>query len=246
MPEPRIVRIDRGAVNVRILSKETKADFRRVEAASLKMRAHFTSAEGKRMFLRMFSTLQLNAHFVSVIGRTRLDHREVEAVEASLRADIESAKNKLNDAFDEAEAMFKANGISASATYDTQPLEVEVGILSSSGRRYLEVLNQFDQLMPLWATLEIYDVISPQTLDKQRGVLKRQIKSIATSARRLASGLRRRMHANAQDEAAAAEGREPMGATAGPSARTGADMELPAEHDNPEGIPPATGPGQPV
>ena len=71
MSEIQIVKVDQGGVNARILAKETKADFRRVEAASLKMPTRFTSAEGKRFFARLFNTLQLNTHFISVIARTR-------------------------------------------------------------------------------------------------------------------------------------------------------------------------------
>jgi len=197
MQEIQIVKTDQGAVNARILAREAKADFRRVEAASLKLRTHFTSAEAKRLFVRMFNTLQLNAHFISVIARTRIDHPDIEKEEASLRADIDATKYILNQALDGAEALFRANGISSFATYDTQPLEIEVGILSSSGRRYLEVLNQFDQLMPLLQTLEIHEVITTQELDIQRAALKRRIKDIANSARRLATGLRRRMNAMA-------------------------------------------------
>lgn len=197
MADIQIVKTDQGAVNARILAREAKADFRRVEAASLKIRTHLTSAEAKRLFVRMFNTLQLNAHFISVIARTRIDHQDIEKIETALRADIDAAKDKLNQALDGAEALFKANGISSFATYDTQPLEIEVGILSSSGRRYLEVLNQLDQLMPLLQTLEIHEVITTQALDIQRAALKRQIKDIANSARRLATGLRRRMNAMA-------------------------------------------------
>lgn len=77
MPEIQIVKVDQGGVNARILAKEAKADFRRVEAASLKLPTRFTSAEGKRFFVRVFNTLQLNAHFISVIARTRLDHEDI-------------------------------------------------------------------------------------------------------------------------------------------------------------------------
>lgn len=195
MADIQIVKTDQGAVNARILAREAKADFRRVEAASLKLRTHFTSAEAKRIFVRMFNTLQLNAHFVSVIARTRIDHKDIEAAEVELRTDIDAVKNKLNQALDGAEVLFKAHGISGVATYDTQPLEIEVGVLSSSARRYLEVLNQFDQLMPLLQTLEIHEVITTQALDIQRAALKREIKNIATLARRQATGLRRRMNA---------------------------------------------------
>ena len=68
MSDIEIVKMDQGGVNARILAKETKTDFRRIEAASLKMPTRFTSAEGKRFFVRLFNTQQLNAHFISAIA----------------------------------------------------------------------------------------------------------------------------------------------------------------------------------
>src|SRR5262245_43002996 len=47
MAEIDIVKHDQGGVNARILARENKADFRRVEAASLKVKTSFASAEGK-------------------------------------------------------------------------------------------------------------------------------------------------------------------------------------------------------
>lgn len=195
MSDTQIVKRDEGGVNARILAKETKADFRRVEAASLKLRARFTSAEGKRFFVRLFNTLQLNAHFISVIARTRLDHDDIAKIETTIRAQIEAVNDNLNKAIDGAEALFKAHGIGSVATYDTVPLDVEVGILSSSGRRFLEVLVKLDQLMPLLQTLEIHEVISAQMVDTQRALLKRQVRNVANGTRSLATGLRRRMNA---------------------------------------------------
>jgi len=96
-PTLQIVKMDQGGVNERILAKETKADFRRIEAASIKMPARFTSAEGKRFFVRLFSTLQLNAHFISVIARTRLDHEDIAKVEAALRERMEKVTDTLNN-----------------------------------------------------------------------------------------------------------------------------------------------------
>ena len=191
----QIVKMDQGGVNERILAKETKADFRRIEAASVKMAARFTSAEGKRFFVRLFSTLQLNAHFVSVIARTKLDHDDIAQVEAALRERMEKVTDTLNRAIDGAEALFQANGITRVATYDTKPLEIEVGVLSSSGRRYLEILGKFDQLMPLLQTLEIHEVITTQSVDIQRAGLKRQVRDVANGTRNFAAGLRRRMNA---------------------------------------------------
>ena len=107
----------------------------------------------------------------------------------------------LNKAIDGAEALFKINGITHFATYDTMPLELEVGIISSSGRRYFEALNKLDQLMPLLQTLEIHEVITPRDADIQRAGFKRAIRSVAGTARNLATGLRRRMNEFSAKEA---------------------------------------------
>ena len=188
------VKTDQGGVNARILAKQTKADFRRIEAASVKLPARFASPEGKRFFVRLFMTLQLNSHFISVIARTRLDHDDITQVETALRDQLEAVNSRLNEAIDEAEALFKAQAITEVASYDTVPLEVEVGVLSSNGRRYLEVLGKLDQLMPLLQTLEIHELLSPAVVDKQRALIKRQVRDVANAARRFATGLRRRMN----------------------------------------------------
>jgi hypothetical protein len=206
MPDIEIVKLDQGGVNARILAKEAKVDFRRVEAASLKMPTRFTSAEGKRSFVRMFNTLQLNTHFISVIARTRLDHDDIGKIEAAIRAQMDAATASLNKAIDGAEALFKAHGITSAASYDTVPLDVEVHVLSSASRRFLEVLGKLDQLMPLLQTLEIHEVITAQAVDIQRAGLKRQVRDIANGARNFAIGLRRRM--NALDARNGESGRE--------------------------------------
>jgi hypothetical protein len=195
MSDIQIVKVDQGGVNARILAKEAKADFRRVEAASLKMPTRFTSAEGKRFFARLFNTLQLNTHFISVIARTRLDHEDVAKIEDTIRAQMDAVTANLNHAIDGAEALFKAHGITNTATYDTVPLDVDVHVLSSIGRRFLEVLGKLDQLMPLLQTLEIHEVITTQAVDVQRATLKRQVRDVANGARNFAMGLRRRMNA---------------------------------------------------
>ncbi|RZI40109.1 DUF1845 domain-containing protein [Herbaspirillum sp. HC18] len=195
MTESRIVRTDEGAVNARILAKEVKADFRRIEAASVKMMTRLSSAEAKRQFVRYFNTLQLNAHFVSVIARTKLQADEIARVEDLLREQLVAVADELNHGIDGAEALFKAHGITRIATYDTLPLELEVGIISSSGRRYFEILNKLDQLMPMLQTMEVHEVITAAEADRQRAGFKRAIRRLAVSARNLASGLRRRMNA---------------------------------------------------
>jgi hypothetical protein len=74
-------------------------------------------------------------------------------------------------------------------------MDIEVHVLSSISRRFLELLGKLDQLMPLLQTLEIHEVITAQAVDMQRAGLKRQVRDIANGARNFAIGLRRRMNA---------------------------------------------------
>lgn len=205
MGEIDIVKHDQGGVNARILARENKADFRRVEAASLKLKTTFSSAEGKRMFVRYFSTLQLSAHFISVIARTRIDHADVAKVEMVMRDQMDRAAEALNKAIDGAEALFEAHGITSPATYDTVPLVVEVGVLSSYGRRYLELLGKLDQVMPLLQTLEIHEVVTTQAVDIERAGLKRKVRDVANGARSMSTRMRRAMNALDAQRAGAGE-----------------------------------------
>ena len=192
----QIVQLDQGGINARILAREVKVDFRRIEAASIKIPVRFTSAEGKRFFLRWFNSLQVNLHFISVIARTRLEHADIEKIEALVRTSLDTATDTLNQSLDGAEVLFKKHGVTSHATYDVVALEIQAGVMSSLGRRFLDVLCKFDQLMPLLQTLEIHEIISAQAVDLQRAGLKREIRNVANSTRRLAMGLRRRMNAS--------------------------------------------------
>ena len=61
---------------------------------------------------------------------------------------MDEGTKELNQAIDGAELLFKNHSIETVATYDTVPLEVEVGITSALGRRYFELIHKLDQLMP--------------------------------------------------------------------------------------------------
>jgi hypothetical protein len=70
-PLPSNTQDDHGETNVRLLAREVKADFKKVESASRKIRATLQSPEGKRLFLRFFDAASQNKHFISVIAPIR-------------------------------------------------------------------------------------------------------------------------------------------------------------------------------
>ena len=207
MNAPANVKFDNGAANTRILGRELVADYRRVEQGSIKTHVRFSSPEAKRLYARFFHSLQLNAHFCSDIARTRLPQEAVEAVEQQIRNSLDNVKSELARGIQQADLLFQRNGIQGSATYDTVPLEMDVGVISSMGRRYLECLQQIDDLMPKLITLEVFEVITPTQKDIQRANFRRLVTKPAKAARQLASGLRKRMNevAKVAVEAAAAK-----------------------------------------
>lgn len=200
MTEPPNVKLDHGAINQRILAKASAGDYRRVEQASIKQRTRFDSPEAKRLYARYFHSLQLNAHFISEIARIRLEPEQVEKVEQMMRARLERLTQEIDRAIDGAALLLQGEGVTAPATYDAQPLELEVGVISSFGRRYLEALLKFDRLMPMLRTLEIYEVITTSEADKRRAQYKKQVRGVAMGVRILAGGLHKRMNESAAKE----------------------------------------------
>ena len=231
MNGPANVRLDEGAVNQRILAREAVGDYRRVEQASLKQIVCLKSPEAKRVFARYFHSLQLNTHFVSDITRIRLANDDVEKVEEAIRSSLLHAKEELASAIEGARLLFKNEGITAEATYDTMPLEQQVGVISSFGRRYLECMQQFDQLMPMLRTLEILEVITPGEIDRRRALFKRVVTKPPKSARALADGLRRRMNEAPKQAAQQSTGSTPLSVPPAEGETTSVDPVVPDSAD---------------
>jgi ribosomal protein L10 len=195
------IRLDQDGINARILAKEAKAEFRRGEAASRKIQTTLGNSEVKRQSVRHFNRRHLNMYLISVIARTKLPHAAVEEVEAALKARLEKLHPEINEAIDGAEALCKAHGITRLATYDTEPLAIEAKVISSFGRRYLELMTKVDQLVPMLETLAIDDVVEVAQLDLQKALAKKSVRQVAGAARNFAGGLRQRMNAVAAEDA---------------------------------------------
>jgi hypothetical protein len=228
MTETSNVKLDHGAINQRILAKENAGDYRRVEQASVKQRTRFESPEAKRLYARYFHSLQLNAHFISEIARIRLEAEQVEKVEQLMRSRLERLAQEIDSAIDGAALLLEREGVTTTATYDAQPLDMEIGVISSFGRRYLEALLKLDRLMPMLRTLEIYEVITTSEADKRRALYKKQVRGVAMGVRILAGGLRKRMNETVGKGEGTGQGRKdglsgsPATPSAEPVARPGA------------------------
>ncbi len=109
---------------------------------------------------------------------------------------------EVNGALDGAEILCKTHGITRLASYDTEPLAIEVKVISSFGRRYLELMTKVDQLMPILETLAIDEVIEVAQLDLQKALAKKSVRQVAGAARNFAGGLRQRMNATAEGDPA--------------------------------------------
>ena len=73
-------------------------------------------------------------------------------------------------------------------------------MISSFGRRYLELMTKVDQLMPMLETLAIDDVIEVAQLDLQKDLAKKSVRQVAGAVRNFAGGLRQRRNAEAEGD----------------------------------------------
>lgn len=182
-----------GLTNTRLLSKGERVDYTRVEGASLKMMSRLLSPEGKRLFLRLFGTVQLQLNFIGGVARAVMDASVIDPLVDAIKVRTDDLHKALNAAIDGAEVLFKQHGIVNIASYDTPPLEVEVPILSAQSRRYYEAIVKFDQLMPLLQTLQIHEVVTDANANESRARLKTDFRAIAATSRRMADRLRTRL-----------------------------------------------------
>lgn len=228
MSDNALARMDSGEANKRILSKlENRADFRRVEAASLKRTTRLQSHDAKTAFVRCFMSLQESMYVISEIGRTKLPEDAVEQIEEAVLKKMQEIDTELNQAFDGAELLLKNNGIETVATYETKPLEIEVGITSAMGRRYFEMIHKLDQLMPILATLSIEEVVKQREIAHKKSRVKRIVLAMASMTRNLKVGVRRRMNeADAKARAAEEAKGKPVVALAASSDSVSAESGL--------------------
>lgn len=186
---------DNGETNVRLLAREVKADFRRVESASRKIRTTLHSPEAKRLFLRFFNSAALNMHFIVVIAPINLPGGEVELVVAKLEEMIEKSGNVLDDALVHAEQLCQRNGIVDLATYDIAPLVIDARVHSKLGRHYLELIGKVDQLMQILETLVIDEVMPNGEMTARKARAKRTVRAIGSSIREARFALHKRINA---------------------------------------------------
>lgn len=205
---------DAGRINDRILHKEARKDFlARIESSRLLIETRLHSPEAKRMYVRVYDSLQLAVHTISVIARTVLDSEVVTQIEDELRAAMDKATADLRVALDGAELLLQSHQIRRLSAYAAEPLAFEAPVLSSFGRRYLEMIVMFDQLMPILETLAIYEVITEKEKDLRKGIYKKCVRRVAFGAREYANGLRRRMNAKSESKASAMTAIDPLDAS---------------------------------
>lgn len=145
----------------------------------------------------MFESFQICAHFIGVTAKARIaddeDQALVAAHETAMREAVDAARAKLDETLDEAEVLFKANGIAPPYFFETEPLRMIVNVKSSSERRFLELICQLDHVIVVLQALEIHQVSPVDTLDMQRAKLKREVRNVLKTTRRLSAELRQQM-----------------------------------------------------
>jgi len=172
------------SANERILAREMVADYRMVESLCVMMPATLGSPEAKRLYARCFHTMQVNMHAISVFGRMRRPHDEIIGIERAIKDRITAASREIGTTIDQLEVICKQRGITPVSRYCEVPLALDVKVISSFGRLYLDLLMLFDQAMVILQSLMLYGILDEQDCHDQKGVFKALVREIARDARR--------------------------------------------------------------
>jgi hypothetical protein len=164
-------------------------------------------------------------NYIVSVGRKIIAHEDIDKIEDEIRGQIAQAKAEIQNATLQAERIFKDKHIERSARYRTDVLELEVDVISSLSRQYLEVYQAFDALMPLIETLEIEGVISSGKMEEQKSRLKRRLLRISSAARMFQAATRKKV----AEAKAAAEVERAAGGTGRRRRAALGDDELPPQ-----------------
>lgn len=195
-----VIREDHGRTNRRLLAREATADWTRIESASRKVKVTLSSPEGKRLYLRCFNVTQSNFHFISVIARTRMPVEEIDKIEREMLAALDARVAQINQVLVDTEAKCHAHGITELASYDIEPLNIESKVFSFFGRRLLELIGKVDQLMPMFETLCIDEVLTSTQLNNDKSHVKKTVRDTARNTRTVRMNLERRINSVHEDE----------------------------------------------
>lgn len=191
-----LARMDDQAANRRILERiGERADFRRVEEASIKRTTRLSSPTGKRILARCFYSLQLNMWYLQVVGSGKLPEENIEQVETLVRKSLDKALAAANRELDAAHEQLRRHAVETVATYDAAPLELEVSIVTAHARKFFELLHKVDEMMPLIQTLAIEEIIDDRTAAKMRTRCSRMALKITGSVRMFAIACRKKVRA---------------------------------------------------
>jgi hypothetical protein len=161
----------------------------------------------KSHFLRYYGPTAYNLHYMEVHARANVRLREfpelIEQAEQHIAEAIQAATKEIDQYTRAAEQILKDNGVNQSVRYGTGPLLVPAEIISPYCGTYLELIMKSDRLMSLLEYQRLRRYITNLNCDKEFSRVDRLLKSVASTAFRLAKGLRQRIHATSENEGSA-------------------------------------------
>jgi hypothetical protein len=147
--------------------------------------AELYSIEAQRTFIRRFDLMQVNLHHVLVHGGSRAPRSSVSETEERIRSQLEKSAGILNNAAARAERRLRDAGITSLDNDHLTPLEQQVKVFSSYGKRYLQLIGTFDQVMLMLEATVRHGLMGAEEMDKQKALLKTELRHVANLVRDL-------------------------------------------------------------
>lgn len=169
----------------RLRQHVSRVDLSQIESAHRVVSAELYSLEAQRTFMRRFDLMQVNLHHVLVHGRSRAPQSLVSEAEERIRSQLEKSVGILNNAAALAERRLRDAGITSLDTDHLTPLDQHVKVFSSHGRRYLQLIGTFDQVLLMLGAAVRHGLMGTEEMDQQKVLLKTELRHVANLVRDL-------------------------------------------------------------
>jgi len=162
-----------------------RVDLSQIESAHRVVPTELCSIEAQHAFKRRFDLMQVNLHHVLVRGGFGLSSGTLAEAEERIRSQLEKAEDILNDAAERTERRLVGAGITNLENYHMTPLVLQVKVFSSYGKRYLQLIGAFDQMMKMLDVTVRHGLISAEEVEHEKAKLKTELRHFANLVRDL-------------------------------------------------------------
>jgi hypothetical protein len=142
------------------------------------------SEEALRVLDHKFDLVQVHIYAIEFYLWPRSLDRMADE-ERKIKSEIESCDAVFDHAIQHAEGRLRSAGITYRGTEDPATEVLHVPVYSYYGKRYLQLIGKFDQMMLLLNALLIHKLVGMKKMGRQKARLEKEVEKVANLVRDL-------------------------------------------------------------